>query len=223
MRNIFSPIKKLINLEFVNKIQISEVSFTVFDTETTGLDYNKGEKILSVSGVKVKNYEVLKDDKLDEFCDPLVEIKSENEQIHHISNRMVRGKPNIYELEEKIRSFFKKSVLVAHNVKFDCNFLISNLAYTELESRVREAVKVDTVFFAAGVYPELKTYELSELCNQLDISHHDQLRHSSLGDSIITARLFIHLLKKSKVQNIKEILNISKFGQKVLLNKTINN
>jgi DNA polymerase-3 subunit epsilon len=223
VRNIFSPIKKLINLEFVNKIQISEVSFTVFDTETTGLDYNKGDKILSVSGVKVKNYEVLKDDKLDEFCDPLVEIKSENEQIHHISNRMVRGKPNIYELEEKIRSFFKKSVLVAHNVKFDCNFLISNLAYTELESRVREAVKVDTVFFAAGVYPELKTYELSELCNQLDISHHDQLRHSSLGDSIITARLFIHLLKKSKVQNIKEILNISKFGQKVLLNKTINN
>ena len=223
MRNIFSPIKKLINLEFVNKIQISEVLFTVFDTETTGLDYNKGDKILSVSGVKVKNYEVLKDDKLDEFCDPLVEIKSENEQIHHISNRMVRGKPNIYELEEKIRSFFKKSVLVAHNVKFDCNFLISNLAYTELESRVREAVKVDTVFFAAGVYPELKTYELSELCNQLDISHHDQLRHSSLGDSIITARLFIHLLKKSKVQNIKEILNISKFGQKVLLNKTINN
>jgi len=223
VRNIFSPIKKLINLEFVNKIQISEVSFTVFDTETTGLDYNKGDKILSVSGVKVKNYEVLKDNKLDEFCDPLVEIKSENEQIHHISNRMVRGKPNIYELEEKIRSFFKKSVLVAHNVKFDCNFLISNLAYTELESRVREAVKVDTVFFAAGVYPELKTYELSELCNQLDISHHDQLRHSSLGDSIITARLFIHLLKKSKVQNIKEILNISKFGQKVLLNKTINN
>jgi DNA polymerase-3 subunit epsilon len=223
VRNIFSPIKKLINLEFVNKIQISEVSFTVFDTETTGLDYNKGDKILSVSGVKVKNYEVLKDDKLDEFCDPLVEIKSENEQIHHISNRMVRGKPNIYELEEKIRSFFKKSVLVAHNVKFDCNFLISNLAYTKLESRVREAVKVDTVFFAAGVYPELKTYELSELCNQLDISHHDQLRHSSLGDSIITARLFIHLLKKSKVQNIKEILNISKFGQKVLLNKTINN
>jgi len=223
VRNIFSPIKKLINLEFVNKIQISEVLFTVFDTETTGLDYNKGDKILSVSGVKVKNYEVLEDDKLDEFCDPLVEIKSENEQIHHISNRMVRGKPNIYELEEKIRSFFKKSVLVAHNVKFDCNFLISNLAYTELESRVREAVKVDTVFFAAGVYPELKTYELSELCNQLDISHHDQLRHSSLGDSIITARLFIHLLKKSKVQNIKEILNISKFGQKVLLNKTINN
>jgi len=223
VRNIFSPIKKLINLEFVNKIQISEVLFTVFDTETTGLDYNKGDKILSVSGVKVKNYEVLKDDKLDEFCDPLVEIKSENEQIHHISNRMVRGKPNIYELEGKIRSFFKKSVLVAHNVKFDCNFLISNLAYTELESRVREAVKVDTVFFAAGVYPELKTYELSELCNQLDISHHDQLRHSSLGDSIITARLFIHLLKKSKVQNIKEILNISKFGQKVLLNKTINN
>ena len=223
MRNIFSPIKKLINLEFVNKIQISEVSFTVFDTETTGLDYNKGDKILSVSGVKVKNYEVLKDNKLDEFCDPMVEIKPENEQIHHISNRMVRGKPNIYELEEKIRSFFKKSVLVAHNVKFDCSFLINNLAYTELESRVREAVKVDTVFFAAGVYPEFKTYELSELCNQLGISHHDQLRHSSLGDSIITARLFIHLLKKSKVQNIKEILNISKFGQKVLLNKTINN
>ncbi|MCI5053340.1 MAG: 3'-5' exonuclease [Pelagibacteraceae bacterium] len=223
MRNIFSPIKKLINTEFVNKINISDVNFCVFDTETTGLNYNHGDKIISVSGVKVQNYEIDKQDKLDEFCDPMIEITPENEQIHHISNRMVKGKPNIYELESKFRGFFKKSVLVAHNVKFDCNFLISNLAHTQFESRIREAVKLDTVFFSAGVYPEFKNYELSELCNQLNITHHDQLRHSSLGDSIITARLFIHLLKKSKVQNIKEILNISKFGQKVLLNKTISN
>lgn len=223
MRNIFSPIKKLINTEFVNKINISDINFCVFDTETTGLNYNHGDKIISVSGVKVQNYQIDKQDKLDEFCDPMIEITPENEQIHHISNRMVRGKPNIYELESKFRDFFKRSVLVAHNVKFDCNFLISNLAHTQFESRIREAVKLDTVFFSAGVYPELKNYELSELCNQLNITHHDQLRHSSLGDSIITARLFIHLLKKSKVQNIKEILNISKFGQKVLLNKTISN
>ena len=79
------------------------------------------------------------------------------------------------------------------------------MAHTQLESRIREAVKLDTVFFAAGVYPDLETYELSELCNQLDISHHDKLRHSSLGDSIITARLFIHLLKKSKVVALGEI------------------
>ena len=50
MRNIFSPIKKLINIEFVNKIDISDVTFSVFDTETTGLNYNNGDKIISVSG-----------------------------------------------------------------------------------------------------------------------------------------------------------------------------
>jgi DNA polymerase III epsilon subunit-like protein len=160
---------------------------------------------------------------LDEFCDPMIEIRPENEKIHHISNDMVKGKPNIYELEKKIRTFFKRSVLVAHNVKFDCNFLISNLSHTKLESRIREAVKIDTVFFSAGVYPELESYELSELCKELDIPHQDQLRHSSLGDSIITARLFIHLLQKSEVKNVKEILNISKLGQELLLNKTIYN
>lgn len=223
MRNIFSPIKKLINLEFINKINISDVSFTVFDTETTGLEYNKGDKILSVSGIKVKDFEIITNDQLDEFCDPMIEIRPENEKIHHISNDMVKGKPNIYELEKKIRTFFKRSVLVAHNVKFDCNFLISNLSHTKLESRIREAVKIDTVFFSAGVYPELKSYELSELCKELDIPHQDQLRHSSLGDSIITARLFIHLLQKSEVKSVKEILNISKLGQELLLNKTIYN
>ena len=223
MRNIFSPIKKLINLEFINKINISDVSFTVFDTETTGLEYNKGDKILSVSGIKVKDFEIITNDQLDEFCDPMTEIRPENEKIHHISNDMVKGKPNIYELEKKIRTFFKRSVLVAHNVKFDCNFLISNLSHTKLESRIREAVKIDTVFFSAGVYPELKSYELSELCKALDIPHQDQLRHTSLGDSIITARLFIHLLQKSEVKNVKEILNISKLGQELLLNKTIYN
>jgi uncharacterized protein YprB with RNaseH-like and TPR domain len=49
VKNIFSPFKKIINLEFVNKINISDVTFAVFDTETTGLEYNKGDKILSVS------------------------------------------------------------------------------------------------------------------------------------------------------------------------------
>jgi DNA polymerase-3 subunit epsilon len=156
VRNIFSPIKKLINLEFINKINISDVSFTVFDTETTGLEYNKGDKILSVSGIKVKDFEIITNDQLDEFCDPMIEIRPENEKIHHISNDMVKGKPNIYELEKKIRTFFKRSVLVAHNVKFDCNFLISNLSHTKLESRIREAVKIDTVFFFSWCLSRVK-------------------------------------------------------------------
>ena len=61
----------------------------------------------------MQNFQIDIERKLDEFCDPMIEITSENEQIHHISNRMVKGKPNIYDLEGKFRGFFKRSVLVA--------------------------------------------------------------------------------------------------------------
>ena len=83
-----------------------------------------------------------------------------------------------------------------HNVKFDCNFLISNLSHTKLESRIREAVKLDTVLFSAGVYPDLKSYELSALCDELNITHHDQLRHSSLGDSQLLLQIIYSFIKK---------------------------
>ena len=54
MKNIFSPFKKIINLEFVNKINISDVTFAVFDTETTGLEYNKVIKFYPSLVLKLK-------------------------------------------------------------------------------------------------------------------------------------------------------------------------
>ena len=54
--------------------------YIVLDTETTGLNYNNGDKIISVSGVKVQNFQIDAEGKLDEFCDPMIEIISGTER-----------------------------------------------------------------------------------------------------------------------------------------------
>jgi DNA polymerase-3 subunit epsilon len=213
VRNIFSPIKKLLNIESVNKLDVSNITYCVLDTETTGLNYSSNDKIISISAVKIRNLEI-QDEKLDEFVNPGFSIPSSSFKIHHISDQMVKNSPNIYNIEPKLREYFKRSVLVGHNIEFDCSFIARNLSHTQLESRVREAVKIDTIYLAAGLFPNFESYELTDLCNQLKISYSDQKRHSSLGDAIVTARLFMYLIKQLNHKNFKELLKICNIGKR---------
>ena len=64
-----------------------------------------------------------------------------------------------------------------------------------------------------------ESYELSFLCDQFRIKTFDQIRHSALGDAIITARLFLFLLDTAKsrnnVQNIGGLINLCKQGRQI--------
>ena len=83
---------------------------------------------------------------------------------------------------------------------------------------------IDTIYLTASLFPNLKNYDLNNICNKLDIKTDDQTRHSALGDCIITARLFIYLLNIAKdngVKNILELISLCEKG-KTLLNITSN-
>lgn len=220
MKNIFNRIRSFLdNKKALKQLNINDAIFTVLDTETTGLNVNEGHKIVSVGGIKIKSYQLLEDQILDELINPERDIPFASRNIHYISDDQVKDKPNIYQLEKKISNFLENTILVGHNVDFDIGFIKKNAAKTSLAVTVKKIPSIDTILLAAGLYPSLESYELSFLCDHFRIKTFDQIRHSALGDAIITARLFLFLLDTAKnrnnVHSIGELINLCKQGRQI--------
>ena len=205
MKNIFNNIKDyFVNINRHKTATAQESIFVVLDTETTGLDVNEGHRIVSIAATKIKNLKIT-NEILDELVNPECQISERSIEIHHITQEQVENKPALKELDNKIYNFLEKTVLVGHNLNFDIKFIIKSAPYTTIAHRVKNIVTIDTIYLAAGIYPHFKSYELSFLCENLKIQTEDQTRHSALGDSVITARLFLHLLEEASKKNINTI------------------
>ena len=220
MKNIFKRIRSFLNnRKALRALAIQDAIFTVLDTETTGLSVNEGHKIVSVGAIKIKNYQLIENETLDELINPEREIPFASRNIHYISDDQVKDKPNIYQLEKKINNFLESTILVGHNVDFDIGFIKKNAARTSLATTVKRIASIDTILLAAGLYPSLESYELSFLCDHFRIKTFDQIRHSALGDAVITARLFLFLLDTAKNRNnvhtLGELINLCKQGRQI--------
>jgi len=220
VKNIFSRIRSYLeSRKALRELPLVAATFTILDTETTGLNVDEGHKILSIGAVKIKNDLIINNEILDEFVNPERDIPFASRNIHYITEDKVKNKPNIFQIEKKINDFISNTILVGHNVDFDISFIKKNAPKTSLASTVKKITTIDTILLAAGLYPSLESYELSFLCDQFRIKTFDQIRHSALGDSIITARLFLFLLdtakKRNNIQNIGGLMNLCKQGRQI--------
>ena len=205
MKNIFKNIKAyFLNINRYKTATTQESIFAVLDTETTGLNVNEGHRIISIAATKIKNLKIT-NEILDELVNPERQISEPSIKIHNITQEQVQNKPVLKELDEKIYNFLENTVLVGHNLNFDIKFIVSSGPYTTIAHRVKNIVTIDTIYLSAGIYPHFNSYELSFLCKTLKIQTEDQTRHSALGDSVITARLFLHLLEEAGKKNINTI------------------
>ena len=218
MKNIFNNIKAyFVNINRYKTATTQESIFAVLDTETTGLNVNEGHRIISIAATKIKNLKIT-NEILDELVNPERQISEPSIKIHNITQEQVQNKPVLKELDEKIYNFLENTVLVGHNLNFDIKFIVSSGPYTTIAHRVKNIVTIDTIYLAAGIYPHFNSYELSLLCKTLKIQTEDQKRHSALGDSVITARLFLHLLEevsKKNVNTIGGILHLCQQGKQI--------
>jgi len=220
VKNIFKRIRSYLeSRKAIRELPLAAATFTILDTETTGLNVDEGHKILSIGAVKIKNDLIINNEILDEFVNPERDIPFVSRNIHFITEDKVKNKPNIFQIEKKINDFIGNTILVGHNVDFDISFIKKNAPKTSLASTVKKITTIDTILLAAGLYPSLESYELSFLCDQFRIKTFDQIRHSALGDSIITARLFLFLLdtakKRNNIQNIGGLMNLCKQGRQI--------
>lgn len=169
---------------------LNSLKLVVFDTETTGFDCNKGDEIISISGVTIENGE-LTNQVFDSLVNPYRPIPQEITELTGISDQMVISKPSVFYALDDFLSFAQDSVLVAHHASFDISFInhkLRNYCNAEMKLPVLDTALITRVF-----QPTLPRYDLDFLIQYFDLP--TEGRHTSLGDSIITAHLFLKLTK----------------------------
>lgn len=177
--------------------QLSELTYTVFDTETTGLDPKGGDEIISIGAVRIVNNRLLHEECFDRLVDPRRSIPIESTQIHGIQQEMLIGQPTIDIVLPLFHQFAEGTILIAHNAAFDMRMLQLKEAATGV--KFLNPV-LDTMLLSAVVHPGQKNHNLEGIVQRLGASIVG--RHTALGDAIATAEIFLKLIPLLAEQGI---------------------
>ena len=170
--------------------KLSDLTYTVFDTETTGLEPSKGDEIIQIGAARIVNNRLLRQETFDQIIDPECPLKPESIPIHGITEDMVRGKPNIDVILPAFHEFCEDTVLIAHNAAFDMRFL--QLKEERTGIRFTQPV-LDTLLLSAVVHPNQESHKLDVILERLGITI--GTRHNALEDALATGEVFLKLVK----------------------------
>jgi DNA polymerase III subunit epsilon len=177
---------------------LSNDVFVCVDCEATGLDL-KADRIIEVAAVKFTFKEVL--DSFETLIDPECTISAASQEIHHISQKMVLGKPKIHEVLPQLHKFFDKYILVGHGIGFDIALLSEEAKRFQIPSPLSSMISIDTLRLAR-LYGESPTNSLEQLRKHFNIE--PEGAHRAMSDVIVNIEIFKFL--SSSFKTTKDLL-----------------
>ncbi len=161
----------------------------VIDTETTGLDYRSGDRIIEVGCVELNNY-IPTGNTLQFYCRPNRRISEEAKNIVGLSDDFLNKQKPFEENHKDLLSFLKKDTLIIHNASFDLGFINNELSI--LDQPPIDNPVVDTVPLAREVL-NTRIANLDYLCRRFNIDLSDRSFHGALLDSQLLAAVYLEL------------------------------
>ena len=161
----------------------------VVDTETTGLSFKNGDRVVEVGCVELINH-ISTNKTLQFYCKVNKQISDSAQKITGITNRFLEDKKTFKENYKSFLNFIKQDTLIIHNADFDIGFLNHEL-FLIGEPKLKNPI-IDTVSLARSVL-NTRTANLDYLCRRFNISLSERNIHGALLDSRLLAEVYLEL------------------------------
>ena len=162
----------------------------IFDTETTGLDPQRGDRMVEIGCIEMVN-RVLTGNTFHAYFNPERDMPAEAEAVHGLSATFLADKPKFAERAAELLDFIGDSPMIAHNAGFDFGFLNAELAICAMDAVCRSRM-VDTVALARTRHPGAKL-SLDALCTRYGIDRSHRTKHGALLDAELLAQVYVEL------------------------------
>jgi DNA polymerase-3 subunit epsilon len=193
---------------------LTELTYTVFDTETTGLDPQGGDEIISIGAVRIVNGRILQEERFDQLIDPQRHLPWASVKYHGIRPEMLEGQPTIGQVLPHFYQYADNTVLVGHNVAFDMRMLQLKEASTGIRF---ENPVLDTMLLSAVVHPAHTDHHLSAIAERLGVRIVG--RHTALGDAAATGQILLKLIPLLRENGVTTLEHARQVSEKTLYSR----
>ncbi|HVY59665.1 MAG TPA: DNA polymerase III subunit epsilon [Xanthobacteraceae bacterium] len=164
----------------------------VLDTETTGLDPLRGDRLVEIGCIELVN-RIPSGSTFHRYINPERDVPAEAFNVHGLSTEFLRDKPLFAHIADELLEFIGDAPLVIHNAAFDVGFLNAELERTGRAVIARERL-VDTLLLARRKYPG-GSNRLDDLCARFGIDNSRRTKHGALLDAELLAEVYLELVE----------------------------
>jgi DNA polymerase-3 subunit epsilon len=184
----------------------------VLDTETTGLDPLRGDRLVEVGCVEIFN-RMPTGQTFHVYINPERDMPAEAFAVHGLSSEFLSDKPLFASVVEQFLEFIADAPLVIHNASFDISFINAELERIKRPIISRERL-VDTLLLARRKHPGVSN-RLDDLCSRYAIDNSRRTKHGALLDAELLAEVYIDLIgaRQSQLILAAEVRDIRVGGQ----------
>jgi DNA polymerase III subunit epsilon len=163
----------------------------LFDTETTGLDPELGDRVIEVAALELIN-DLPTGRHFHALVDPERDVPEEATRIHGFTAAHLTGKPKFADIAGGLVEFFADARLIAHNAAFDFRFLDAEFNRLGL-AVLDQARMIDTLALAKKRFPGMPN-SLDALCRRFAIDLSQRKTHNALLDCQLLAKVYVELI-----------------------------
>jgi DNA polymerase III epsilon subunit family exonuclease len=185
---------------------LTDIVFVAFDTETTGR-FPVMHRLVEIGAVRFRpdGRELAT---FQQPIDPHIPIPPDVQQVHGITDRMVRGQPTIEHVLPQFIEFLghRDTILLAHNALFDLGFLA--MALIRLGIACPPHYLCDTLDMARRLYPAWPSHSLEHVASRLNVAY--RAEHRALSDARLVKDVFLAMLRRAPtLKKISELARVT--------------
>ena len=188
------------------------MSEVFLDTETTGLSFREGHKIVEIACIETKDL-IATGKVFHKLLNPKRSMPEEAFKVHGFSQEFLSDKETFEQIAVEFLDFIKDKKIIIHNASFDLGFLDGELGLIKKE-KINKKLVIDSLEVARNKFPGTSN-SLDALCKRFNIDLSRRTKHNALLDCELLREVYINLLDAKEPR-----FNLSNNVSEININKT---